>query len=65
PSTASAGRAGTPTSTTVPLDAADLLVELPPSHRADLVLLTAPAPTAPCHEHAVTIHPQPREGASS
>ncbi|MFI2485980.1 hypothetical protein ACH47X_03670 [Promicromonospora kroppenstedtii] len=65
PSTASAGRAGTPTSTTVPLDAADLLVELPPSHRADLVLLTAPAPTAPRHEPAATIHPQPREGASS
>ena len=51
PSTASADRAGTWTSATVPLDAPDLLVELPPSHRADVVLLTAPAGTAPRHQH--------------
>ncbi|MEL7977451.1 hypothetical protein AAG589_16430 [Isoptericola sp. F-RaC21] len=51
PSTASAGRAGTRTVATVPLDAPDLLVELPPSHRADVVLLTAPAGTAPRHQH--------------
>lgn len=48
-STASAGRAGTRTAATVPLDAPDLLVELPPSHRADVVLLTAPAGSAPRH----------------
>ncbi|MFB7800491.1 hypothetical protein [Isoptericola sp. NPDC056134] len=48
-STASAGRAGTRTAATVPLDAPDLLVELPPNHRADVVLLTAPAGSAPRH----------------
>ncbi|MFC8600401.1 hypothetical protein [Isoptericola sp. NPDC057191] len=49
PSTASAGVAGARSTATVPLDAPDLLVELPPSHRADVVLLTAPATTAPRH----------------
>ncbi|MFD6176814.1 MULTISPECIES: hypothetical protein [unclassified Isoptericola] len=49
PSTASAGVAGARTTATVPLDAPDLLVELPPSQRADVVLLTAPAGTAPHH----------------
>ncbi|MGF0115210.1 hypothetical protein ACQFYA_02635 [Promicromonospora sp. Marseille-Q5078] len=58
PSTASAGRAGSPTTATVPLDAPDLLVELPPSHRADVVLLTAPAAAAPRHQRHL-----PHEGA--
>jgi len=51
PSTASAGRAGSTATATVPLDAPDLLVELPPSHRADVVLLTSPAAATPRHQH--------------
>lgn len=49
PSTSAAGVRGAGATATVPLDAPDLLVELPPSHRADVVLLTVPAAGAPRH----------------
>lgn len=49
PSTAASAAPGAPTTRALPLDAADLLVELPPSHRADVVLHTAPAAARPRH----------------
>ncbi|MCK9794629.1 hypothetical protein M1843_12815 [Isoptericola sp. 4D.3] len=62
PSTASAGVAGSLATATVPLDAPDLLVELPPSHRADVVLLTAPSDALPRHQPGHQRHPH-HEGA--
>ncbi|MRG60286.1 hypothetical protein GE115_10465 [Agromyces sp. CFH 90414] len=48
-STAYASTPGTAFTETVQLDAADVLVELPPSHRAVLTLMTAPADGRPHH----------------
>jgi hypothetical protein len=56
-STAYASTVGSPVVTTVEVHAPDVLVELPPSHRADLTLITTPAPGRPHHVGAAAHAP--------